>query len=383
MNVIKSGLYVTALTVISQSVMAVPFAYEARSLGMGNIGVATADIATAPFANPAMLSFQKSDDDFSLLLGIGGFFSDNDGMIENIDRFQDAEAVGDAFTMLSEAQQLDGKVISPELSGVLAMGFSGETYSMAVSARSDVIISGGMSNVSTDITTVNDANYNILNIIGARTTEVGFSISRDFEFMERKMSIGITPKVVSAEAVGFSESIVSAATGLNDLVDNAVQDLGSFTTVDVGVVMEVSNNIQLGLVAKNLITEEMTFLTISAGPATLSFDTQLKAGVAYSNDFLTAGVDLDLIENDSMLKAGVFTGAKRQNLSVGVEFNAFDFAQLRLGMIKNIASGISDGEKQTITTAGIGLWLGFNLDIAVMAGEGDSLGAFIQTGFKF
>ena len=383
MNVIKSGLYVTALTVISQSVMAVPFAYEARSLGMGNIGVATADIATAPFANPAMLSFQKSDDDFSLLLGIGGFFSDNDGMIENIDRFQDAEAVGDAFTMLSEAQQLDGKVISPELSGVLAMGFSGETYSMAVSARSDVIISGGMSNVSTDITTVNDANYNILNIIGARTTEVGFSISRDFEFMERKMSIGITPKVVSAEAVGFSESIITADTGLNDLVDNAVQDLGSFTTVDVGVVMEVSNNIQLGLVAKNLITEEMTFSTISAGTATLSFDTQLKAGVAYSNDFLTAGVDLDLIENDSMLKAGVFTGAKRQNLSVGVEFNAFDFAQLRLGMIKNIASGISDGEKQTITTAGIGLWLGFNLDIAVMAGEGDSLGAFIQTGFKF
>jgi len=383
MNVIKSGFYATALTVISQSVIAAPFAYEARSLGMGNIGVATADIATAPFANPAMLSFQKSDDDFSLLLGMGGFFSDNDGMIENIDRFQAAEAVGDTTTMLWEAQQLDGKVISPELSGVLSMGFSGETYSMSVSARTDVIVSGGMTNIATTPLEVVNPAFNILNIIGARTTEVGFSISRDFEFMERKMSIGITPKIVSAEAVGFSESIISTATGLNDLVDNAVQDLGSFTTFDVGVVVEVSDHIQLGLVAKNLITDEMTFSTITGSPATLSFDTQLKAGVAYSNDFLTAGVDLDLIENDSMLSAGAFSGAKRQNLSVGVELNAFDFVQLRLGMIKNIASGISDGDKQTITTAGIGLWLGFNLDIAVMSGEGDSLGAFVQTGFKF
>jgi len=82
MKEIKSGFCAVELVVSSQSVMAAPFAYEARSLGMGNSGVATADIATAPFANPAMLSFQKSDDDFSLLLEIGGFFRDNEEMIE-------------------------------------------------------------------------------------------------------------------------------------------------------------------------------------------------------------------------------------------------------------------------------------------------------------
>ena len=254
---------------------------------------------------------------------------------------------------------------------------------MSVSARTDFIVAGGLSDVATDQIEVVDPAFNILNITGAMTTEVGFSISRGFEFMERKVAIGITPKMVSAEAVGFSESIISANTGLNDLVDNSVQELDDFITLDIGVVMEVSDNIQVGLVAKNLITEEMTFLTTTGGTASLSFDTQLRIGAAYSNDFLTVGADLDLIENDSVLSGGTFKGLNRQNLSVGAEFNAFDFVQLRLGMIKNLAGGISSADKSAITTAGIGLWLGFNLDIAVMAGAGDSLGAFVQTGFKF
>ncbi|MDH5386926.1 MAG: conjugal transfer protein TraF [Gammaproteobacteria bacterium] len=383
MNVIKSGFYAAALAVVSQSVLAASFAYEARSLGMGNIGVATADIATAPFANPAMLSFQKDDDDFSLLVGLGGYFNDNDGMIENIDRFQSAESANDTNTMLWEAQQLDGKVIAPELSTVLAIGFSGETYSMSVSARTDVIVAGGVTNVATDVAQVVDPAFDILNIVGAKTTEVGFSISRDFEFMDRKVSIGVTPKMVSVEAVGYVESVITANTGLSDLVDNAVQDLGSFTTFDIGAVMAVTENIQVGLVAKNMITEDMSFLTTSGGTADLSFDTQLKIGVAYASNFLTIGADLDLIENDSVLSGGAFSGLKRQNLSMGLEVDFFDFLQLRLGMIKNIAGELSGDDKKVITTAGIGLWLGFNLDIAVMAGAGDSLGAFVQTGFKF
>ena len=76
-------------------------------------------------------------------------------------------------------------------------------------------------------------------------------------------------------------------------------------------------------------------------------------------------------------------GLKRQNLSLGLELYAFDFAQLRFGMIKNIANGIPDEAKKAIYTAGVGFWLGFNLDVAVMSGEGDSLGAFVQAGFKF
>lgn len=383
MKVVKKGFCAVALAAVSHSVMAAPFAHEARSLGMGNVGVATADIATAPFVNPAMLSFQKAEDDFSLLLTAGAFFSDNDGVIDDIDAFQDST---DNNEKLAIAQGLDGKVIAPELSGALAVGFTTEKYSMAVSARMDVVVAGGLSNPSTDITTINAPTYNLLNIAGAQTTEVGFSIARSFELMEKKLSIGLTPKIVNVEAVKYSESISLDETGLDNLTDD-VQDLGDFTTLDLGMVMAVTDNVRVGVTVKNLLTEEMSFQTTDINAVTttttLSFDTQLKVGVAYIGDVITLGADLDLIENDSIVSSGAMTGLKRQNLSLGVEFNAFDYAQLRLGMMKNIASGISSADKEAIYTAGLGFWLGFNLDVAVMSGAGESLGAVVQTGFKF
>ncbi|MDA3868489.1 MAG: conjugal transfer protein TraF [Gammaproteobacteria bacterium] len=332
-----------------------------------------------------MLSFQKSDDDFSLLFTAGAFLSDNDGVIDDLDAFQDSTDNNEKFAIV---QELDGKVIAPELSGALAVGFTTEIYSMAVSARMDVVVAGGLSNVSPegDYDSLDDPAYNLLNIVGAQTTEVGFSIARSFELMEKKVSIGLTPKIVNVEAVKYSESISSSDTGVDDLTDD-VQDLGDFTTLDLGMVMALSDNVRVGMTVKNLMTEEMSFQTTDVNndttTTTLSFDTQLKVGVAYSGDVLTLGADLDLIENDSIVTTGTVAGLKRQNLSLGMEFNAFDYAQLRLGMIKNMADGISSADKEALYTAGVGLWLGFNLDLAVMSGAGESLGAVVQTGFKF
>ena len=58
-----------AVSLLSQSVSAIPFAFEGRSLGMGGVAVATADLATASWANPAMLTNQRPSDNFSLLIG--------------------------------------------------------------------------------------------------------------------------------------------------------------------------------------------------------------------------------------------------------------------------------------------------------------------------
>ena len=51
----KRILSAAVLVVVSGSADAAS-SVEARSLGMGNVRVATADIATAPFANPGMLA---------------------------------------------------------------------------------------------------------------------------------------------------------------------------------------------------------------------------------------------------------------------------------------------------------------------------------------
>jgi hypothetical protein len=347
---------------------------------MGNVGVATADIATAAFANPAMLAFQRKDDDFSLLLTVGAYLNDSGGMIDDIDAFQAADSSGDVAEMLAIAQQLNDKVIAPELSGAVAVGFAGETYSMAISARKDFIAVGGISNIASDVIEVVDPNFNILDISGVQTTELGLSLARNFDWMGRKVSIGLTPKLVSVKAISLSESVTTIDTGLGDLIDDPVRDLGEFTTLDVGVVIGITDNIQFGVIVRNLISEDTTFL--SADGITLikiAFDTQIRAGMAYRTGFFTLGADLDLVENESIVSAGT----KTQMLSLGAELNAFDFAQLRVGVMKNIASDLPDKAGKPLYAVGAGFWLGFVLDVAVVSGEGDSLGAFVQTGFKF
>ena len=132
MNHYKRILSAAFLAVLSGSVDALPFAVEARSLGMGNVRVATADIATAPFANPGMLSFQPSREDFSLLLGVGAFLNDNDGLVDKIDEFQDAYSrgqagdAGEALRALGIAQSMLGDVIAPETTLAFSTGFSGK-----------------------------------------------------------------------------------------------------------------------------------------------------------------------------------------------------------------------------------------------------------------
>ncbi len=79
---------IIALSVLSQSLHAVPFSFDGRSLGMGGVSVATADLATASWANPAMLTNQRPSDDFSLLIGVGAFLRDDEDLISDIDDFQ-------------------------------------------------------------------------------------------------------------------------------------------------------------------------------------------------------------------------------------------------------------------------------------------------------
>jgi hypothetical protein len=380
MKLYKIGGCALVLATFSQSASSVPFSLEARSMGMGNVGVATADIATAAFANPAMLAFQRENDDFSLLIGVGGFLNDNQGLIDNVDDFQSAFDRGDLAAANNLLVELSGKVIAPELSAAVAMGFAGDTYAMAVSARSDILAVGALEPSVGPPTLSN----NFLNIQGVHTTEVGFSIARNFDVGGSKLAVGLTPKIVSVEAILIREPVTSISTDLNDLLaDDQVLDLGDYTTFDIGIVYGLTDSFQVGLVGKNIITEEIDFISLTGVPATLKFDSRWRAGAAYRNRFLTVGVDLDIVENDPIVASPVFSGLKTQVLSLGAEFNAFDFAQLRVGVIKNIASDIPDEAGNPFYTAGVGFWLGFNLDIAVISGEGESLGAFVQTGFRF
>ena len=380
-----------ALFVLPQVANSIPFTFEARSLGMGGVATATANLATAAWANPAMLTNQRPDDDFSLLIGIGAFLRDNDDLLTDIDDFQAADdrlqaakaannpqEILDASTdMLAIVQSIDGKNMAADVSGLVAMGIAFDSFAMAISIRSDAIGAGTVTDLSQNLTEVDDETKNILNIEGVLATEFALSFAKDFQVADRKLSVGIKPKLVDLQAITFSEPI-KTVDGIDSLTDQSNKsDLGTFTTVDLGFAYDVSESFRLGLNIRNLITDEFDL-----GDTILNFDTEARLGLAYHNRLLTVAVDYDLRENKPLLANPAFDDLKTQYLAAGAEFNAFDFMQLRVGARKNVASGVPDSAKDTAISAGIGFWLGFNLDIAATFTD-NSVGGFLQTGFRF
>jgi hypothetical protein len=391
-------LSVVALSAVTQAAYAIPFTFEGRSLGMGGAAVATADLATAAWANPSMLTNQRPSDDFSLLLGVGALIRDNGDLRTDIDNFQAADqrrenainsgdvagAAEATLEMSNIISGIDGKDVAADGSALAAMGIAFDSFAMAISIRSDAIGAGTVINTSCPIgeagcdpTQVTDPAYNILKVEGVLATEFGLSFAKSFQVFERKFSVGIKPKVVDLTSLSYSESILTV-----DSVDSITDpqnktDLGTFTSADLGFAYDISESFRLGLNVTNLISEDFT-----VGSQVLNFDTGARLGVAYHSSFLTLAVDYDLVENEPALSDPDFDDLKTQYLAIGAEFNAFDFAQLRIGAAKNTASDIPDSAKQTALTAGVGFWLGFNLDIAAIYAD-DSVGAFVQTGFRF
>ena len=399
-------LSAAALTVFSHAAYSVPFTFEARSLGMGGVAVATADLATAAWANPAMLTNQHTSDDFSLLIGVGAFGRDPEDLLTDIQDFQDtddrraaAEAAGDIIgeavalgDMANIISDIEGKDVAVDVTGVAAMGIAFESFAMAVSVRADAIGAGTVNNLSCQLDTVDEngvcdlarfeaeltsTDFNTLNLEGVLATEVGVSFAKAFSVYDRKFAVGIKPKFVDLQGFRFQESI-KTIDGIEDVnnSDNK-SDIGTYTTVDLGLSYDVAESFRLGLNLTNLIPADFKI-----GVQTLNFDTGARLGAAYHNQFVTVGIDYDLIENKPLLANPTFGDLKTQYVALGAEFNAFDFAQLRVGASKNLASGIPGASGDVAYNAGIGLWLGFNLDLAVTLSD-HAAGAFLQTGFRF
>ena len=394
-RLISTFLLITA----SASAGAVPFTFDARTLGMGGVSVATADLATAAWANPSMLTRQRIEDDFALLIGVGGFARDDDDLLGDVVDFQDADdarrdaidngdLVGEveaAFDMRSIVRGIDGKVVAPEASGLLAVGIAFETFSMAVSARSDLIAGGTVTDLSCDLLTPGcdpnelfSENFNILNLEGVQATEVALSFARDFELFERRVSVGIKPKAVDLRSYSFSESILTIESGAEDIIDKGdKKKLGTLSTVDLGFAMDLTENVLLGLTVRNLFTD-----SFDVGNSTLNYDTESTIGIAYHNSFMTVAMDIDLTENEPLLANNSFKVLKTRFVQLGAEFSAGDYVFLRAGVSKNIASDIPSGAKDPRYSVGIGFWLGFNLDIAAVVSD-NVVGAMLQTGFRF
>lgn len=384
------------------NVSAIPYGLsDARSVAMGNVSVATGGVTTAAFANPAMLTVNEGNDTFAFHIGVGALVLENGSVTDDIDRFQaiedqinaiDTSDVNNASQLLDLLNQeiavvndLDGDSLVVRAVPNMALIYGGDHFSLAATLEYNAFASGAISDITgvnpltlaqveNDINTNGTLTFNPsarLRAVGVITQELGVSIATSLNLFGLDVSLGVRPKTVTAKGIYYDRTLETADAA--DIVDEDTQDLGSFTTMDAGAVINFTKSFRVGLVAKNLMSETLTVNSVG-GQFEVDFDTQMRAGIAYRNSFMTLAADVDLTESDPILLED-----KTRMAALGVELNAFDFMQIRGGYQTNLASGANTDD---ILSAGVGFWLGFNLDIAAVSAE-DSLGFYVQTGFRF
>jgi hypothetical protein len=182
--------------------------------------------------------------------------------------------------------------------------------------------------------------------------------------------VGVTPKYVSVQTNNYE--FVGTAIDNADINQSDGEKTGTGFDLDVGVAKDFGNNWKAGVTIKNLLGQEYD---LAGTTEKLAIDPMARAGVVHQNSWSTVALDVDLTENDP----GGFD-TKTQFAAVGIEFDAFNFAQIRLGARHNLSDTPYDAD---ILSAGIGLSpFGVHLDISV-AGNADDVGGALQLGFRF
>jgi len=411
---------------------------DPRSLGMGGVGVASGTSANAGFMNPALLSAARDDEDFSLELPIiGARFSDKDNLLDEVDYYQDnnleanltttidafdAAVVGgdpatiqsaagqvatDADALLTQLKKLTGKPLQGEVFGGMVIGIPSKKVGASLTLNAYGVVGGQLNfedqalidgiiaaanttATGADLTALEnntviadqladtaDVVDNLKSNLGARgaiISEVGLSLSREFNIGGHDVAIGITPKLVKVKTFHYVLGVNTADID----TDKGTKEFSDFN-IDVGAAKDYGNGWKAGLVVKNLIGKEYDTAPfaspgLTAVPsATIKVDPQVRLGISHGNEWLTVAADLDVTENEPV---GFET--KTQYLGVGAEMDLFDWVQFRAGYRHNL----SDSDT-SIPTIGFGFSpFGVHMDLA-LAGNSDEAAVSFQLGFRF
>ena len=212
-----------------------------------------------------------------------------------------------------------------------------------------------LDNVATSSGTANslDSNTTTVALTGFAVGEV--PISYGYALNEH-IAIGGNLKFMRGRVYGNQVLVFDNDSGeLISKTDENYEETSTFG-IDLGILARY-DKFGFGLIGRNLnspkfdgFTKDITLsngdtVTVTADDVTI--DPQLAAGVSYMPfDTLTLEVDCDLTENET-----TFPGFSTQNLSFGLEWDAFKVLALRAGIYKNLAESDID----LVYTAGLGL----------------------------
>lgn len=372
----KNGISLgIALAFTSLASSAASYAPDGRSNAMGNIGVATADYLVAPLYNPALLAvFHKSDDIGILLPAIGVNVKDADSSLETIMDLQDA--IDDYENSGSNSADLERDINNylDDLDGNAPVNVTaGVAFAIAIPSNnvSASIYGRGYVEAIAKIKVADSSNVetryekSTVEVTGFGYTEFGIALAKKYTIYGESFSFGVTPKYQILQTY-------SDLTSVNDFeveFDDADAEVTAFN-FDLGAVW-MKNNFRAALAVKDVLAQEIQSTTM-----TYELSPQATLGLAYAAEYFTFGVDVDLTEQTRFVELEDNTQFAR----VGVEFNAWHWAQLRAGFEHDIQGTMEDS-----LTAGIGIspFGTLNLDIAGSYGSDNQVGASASLSFTF
>jgi len=342
--------------------------YDARTMAMGNSGVAAANLSSAAFYNPAMLALQgenKKKFHISLpMLAIN--IADQQGVIDDLKNYQAAPS--NSLQRAEIAKQMLNKPFFAEIQLGTVVTFKANSYSLAMNYSRH--IGASIKTSANDLLTYLDTE---LNVIGLDSQELGLTFAKEFRSNRNSFSVGINPKFVSAST--FSSSTLATSINANNLdfinFSNS-QNRQDLFSLDVGLAYQMGSHFRAGFSIRDLVRHRYT--TVNGD--IIRNTPKARLGAAYEGSFYTVAADYDLTNNSPI----AFESPSRF-FSLGAELRAYDAAKLRFGYLHNSADNNNPVQMFSLG-AGFKL-LGATLDFTIISNQQSVLSGAVQTGFSF
>ncbi len=396
--------------------------FDARSLAMGGATVAAGTADHAHFYNPALLSFENEDEDLTqngrfIFPGAVALVSDageaaadivaddlDEEITNSINQFNTAptdplaaqavlnslnefdDAINDLNRESIELEAYAGLSVSEPSDregGSFYFGVRGLVFGEADVTDNDLslmddyiaamqIIANGGALADIDPALVNNGQLvdprpsltSEARISSLAIGEWGIAMAKEFSLFGQAIAFGATPKIMQVqvyrEDANFQDEIPSYS-------ENRREHLTM--NLDLGVAAELFDYFRVGLAIRDAIPktfESENNLQVELKPRT-------RFGLAYANDYLTVGWDVDVQKNEP-----VATEPESQETGLGVEFRPWESIDLRFGYRQDMV-----GERDDVLSAGIRYQLWRFVAEASYATSDDVRGGALQIGWAF
>lgn len=435
------------LSIATSSALASPQSFmSARAFAMGGTGVAVAHPSSAPVSNPAMMASKQHGwaDDFGLIFpSLNARFADEEKVLDQIEDTQDSiDTFDEEFPALDSLNDITNNPALQQTSQILqeqlialdqdnmrgnagigisfaipSQKFSVGVFSTAtgtLTARGNLasddqkvlnaLATGdisGLGDPDTPGTLANELQNAIASTekkyefdsygegLASAVIEGGVSFSTSFNLhSSNSLSIGVSPKFVQLRTYHYIQGVKDFDEDDSGLSDYETTKSGF--NLDLGTAYNFGQSKQwmVGVSARNIIPMELdsspyvgnVSKDLTVEKRTLELNPMVTAGIAHKSDYHVVTAEVDLTKKEAF---GFEDDT--QWAALGAEFDAFRYAQLRVGVRHNLASNDdNDGiEEKTQFTAGLGLNIvGVRLDLGALYSDAD-VGAALELGTAF